>query len=686
MARPTPRTEDDDAVAMPLRFGDDTLLWAAWLYYEEGLTQGEIAEKMGLSRASVNTYLADARTRGIVNIEIAPDRFRELSIAQALKDHFNLQDCLVIPTEGDGRPLIARLGAAGAQVLRSVVRAGDTIAVTWGRTVLALAEALDHPGLADVRVVQATGGTTARIPWTPEACASRLAKALDARCIPLSAPAIVSSPEVRELLLHEPVLAEQMAILAEANRIVMGISSLRPESTIHTSGFLDGIDRHAHYDAAVGSIVGRFISARGQPVRGPLTDRTIGLDLEMLQRIPQRIAVAGGIDKIAAILAALRAKHVNVLVTDTATGRGILKAEGWVEPLRRAQAETVLPALARSHAKKLINAPQDAVDESLGGALLAHETLIAPVPGTTRAVMTASAPRPGKVAIVIGGGAGHEPGFWGFVGPGLADAAAVGNIFAAPPPGPILAASRAVHGGAGLLYIYGNFSGDVMNFEMAAEMAEAEGMRVRQIVTIDDIASSPVDSRASRRGVAGNIFVFKIAGAAADRMLTLEACEALARRAATRTYTMGLALEAARLLDTRRPSFELGPDDMEIGVGVHGEPGVVRQKVASADDCADLLLDRILAEMQPAHGDRVAVLVNSLGGTPAMELYILHRRVRQRLKAHGLIVHTSLVGPYYTSLDMEGVSLSLLHLDDDLAALLDHPCRSPAVTVLERAP
>ncbi len=682
MARQPQKSESDATVAMPLRFGDDTLLWAAWLYYEEGLTQGEIAEKMGLSRASVNTYLADARIRGIVNIEIAPDRFRELSIAQALKGHFGLQDCLVIPTDGGDRPLIARLGAAGAQVLKSFVRPGDTIAVTWGRTVLALADALDHPGLADLRVVQATGGTTARIPWTPEACASRLAEALTARCIPLSAPAIVSSPEMREMLLREPVLAEQMAILAEADRIVMGISSLRPESTIHTSGFLDGVDQHSYYHAAVGSIVGRFISARGEPVMGPLHDRTIGLDLEMLRRIPQRIAVAGGIDKIAAILAALRAKHVNVLVTDTATGRGILNAEGWIEPLRRAEAPSSLPAMARSHAKKLINAPQDAVDECLAGALLAHESLIVPVPGSPRAVMAAAAPRPGKVGIVIGGGSGHEPGFWGFVGRGLADAAAVGNIFAAPPPGPILAASRAVNGGAGLLYIYGNFSGDVMNFEMAAEIAEAEGLRVRQIVTIDDIASAPLESRASRRGVAGNIFVFKIAGAAADRMLSLEACEFITRRAASRTYTMGLALEPARLLDTRRPSFELGPEDMELGVGVHGEPGVVRRALASADDCADLLLDRILAEMKPVHGDRVAVLVNSLGGTPAMELYILHRRVRQRLKAHGLIVDASLVGPYYTSLDMEGVSLTLLHLDDELTSLLHHPCRSPAVTVL----
>lgn len=675
-------TDEGGAIVMPLRYGDDPLLWAAWLYYEEGLTQGDIAERMGLSRASVNAYLADARTRGIVNIEITQDKFRSLTIAQALREHFNLQDCLVIPTEGGERSLIARLGDAGARALKRFVRSGDTVAVTWGRTVLALADQLDHPGLQDVRVVQATGGTTATIPWTPETCASRLAKALNARTIPISAPAIVSSPEIRAMLLREPVLAEQLAVLAEADRIVMGISSLRPESTIHTSGFLESGIQHSHYQDAVGSIVGRFISARGAPVIGPMNDRTIGIDLDALRRIPQRIAVAGGVDKVPAILAALRGGHVNVLVTDAATGRGILTAEGYKDTPRRSAPEPQAPLRARSQVKKLINSPQDAVDEALKGALLAHEQIIAAVPGAPRAIRALHGPRPGKVAIVIGGGAGHEPGFWGYVGRGLADAAAVGNIFASPPPDPILAASHAVQGGAGVLFLYGNFSGDVMNFDMAAELLAAEGIAVRSVVTTDDIASSPRESRAARRGVAGNVFIFKIAGAAADRLLPLEACEAIARHANARTYTMGLALEPGSLLDSRRPSFDLGPDEMEIGVGVHGEPGVLRRGLASADECADLLLDRILEEMAPAEGDEVAVLVNSLGSTPAMELYILLRRVRQRLKARGVRVHSSLIGPYYTSLDMAGVSLSLLHLDKDLKPLLEAPCQSAALTVI----
>lgn len=676
--RTGPRIEDDKPT-MPLRFGDDPLLWASWLYYEEGLTQGVIAEKMGVSRPSVNAYLADARSRGIVNIEISPDKFRTLTIAKALRDHFKLDDCLVIPTDGGERSLIARLGDASSQVLRRTMRSSDTLAVTWGRTVLSLADQIVLPGLKDVRVVQATGGTTAKIPWTPEACASQLAKALNARAIPISAPAIVSSAAMRDMLMREAVLAEQLGILAEANSILMGISSLRPESTIHTSGFLDTGMQHSHYQDAVGSIVGRFISARGEPVIGPMHDRIIGLDLDQLRRIPQRIAVAGGMDKVGAILAALRGGYVSVLVTDFATGRGILNAEGYRDtPSRPADAPDGAPP-PRTHVKKLINRPKDAVDEALRGALLAHEQVIAPVPGTTRAVRAVEGPKPGKVAVVIGGGAGHEPAFWGYVGPGMADAAVVGNIFASPPPDPIIAATRAVNGGAGVLYIYGNFSGDVMNFETASELMEAEGIPVRSIITTDDIASSPFETRLSRRGVAGSIFTFKIAGAAAARMLPLDACEALARHCNTRTYTMGLALEPCSLPDTQQPSFGLGPDDMEIGVGVHGEPGVERRATETADGCADLLLDRILEELSAKEGDDVALLVNSLGGTPNFELYIVLRRVRQRLKARGIHVHRSLVGQYYTSLDMVGVSLSVLHLDADLKALFDSPSRSAAI-------
>ncbi|WP_279482402.1 bifunctional sugar-binding transcriptional regulator/dihydroxyacetone kinase subunit DhaK [Aureimonas sp. SK2] len=667
---------------IPLRFGDDALLWAAWLYHEEGMTQGDIAGEMGISRASVNAYLAEARARGLVTIEIEPQQFRALSVADALRERFGLEDCLVVPTQGGERSLAARLGSAGAKALAQVARSGDTLAVTWGRTILALAEALRLPGLSDVRVVQATGSTTAKIPWTPEACAQRLAEALGARCIPLAAPAIVSSAAMRDMLVAEAVLTEQMAVLGEANRILFGISSLRPESTIHTSGFLDDAALHDHYRHAVGSIAGRFLSADGEPVPGPLDGRTVGIDLAALRTVPQRIAVAGGSDKVAAVLGALRGGFASILVTDAVTGWGILTADGWRERPRRAAEPPSPPASGqRTHVKKMLNDPRAAVDEALEGAVAAHGHLIGFVPGFSRSVRAVRGPRPGKVGVVIGGGAGHEPAFWGYVGPGLADATAVGNIFSAPPPAPILAAARAADGGAGVLFVYGNFSGDVMNFDMAADEAMAAGIPVRSVVTVDDVASAPADAIGSRRGVAGNVFAFKIAGAAADRMMSLEACEAITRRACSQTFSMGIALEPSSMPETRRPSFVLGQDDMEIGVGVHGEPGISRETLASADTVVDIILDRLFAEMHLSEGDRVAVLVNSLGGTPAMELYIVQRRVSQRLRARQVRIVETLVGPYYTSLDMAGVSLSLLRLDDELQTLLRHPCRSVALSV-----
>lgn len=333
-------------------------------------------------------------------------------------------------------------------------------------------------------------------------------------------------------------------------------------------------------------------------------------------------------DKVQAILAALRGGYVTALVTDADTARAILNSEGYEDrPMRGPERPTeALPE--RIRVKKFLNRPRDAVDEAIAGALLAHENRLVAVDGVPRAIRARQAPRPGKVGLVIGGGSGHEPGFLGYVGQGMADAVAVGNVFAAPPPDPILAATIAADGGAGVLHIFGNFSGDLMNFEMAAEMAEAKGIPVRTVVTTDDIASAPLDARSARRGVAGNVFVFKIAGAACNRMLSLDRCADLASRAAERCMTMGVALEPGASIDTGRPSFSLGPDAMEIGVGVHGEPGVTRTEVKSADETADLIVDRILDEIDLANGTEVALLVNSLGSTPQMELYILNRRLQ----------------------------------------------------------
>jgi phosphoenolpyruvate---glycerone phosphotransferase subunit DhaK len=324
--------------------------------------------------------------------------------------------------------------------------------------------------------------------------------------------------------------------------------------------------------------------------------------------------------------------------------------------------------------QKLINKGADAVDEMLEGVLAAHGDKLTRPEKAPRAIVARNGPRKGKVALIIGGGSGHEPTFLGYVGKGLADAAAIGNVFASPPPQPAVDAALAVHGGAGVLFMYGNYAGDVMNFDMATELLELEGIEARTVRTTDDIASAPRDQREKRRGVAGNVFIFKAAGAAADKMLPLEEVERIARHANARTYTLGVALAPCSLPETRRLNFEIALGDMEIGMGIHGEPGMRREKLRPADAVVDDIMDAIFKEMQPAQGDRVAVLVNSLGATPLMELYIMHRRVAQRIAEADLVLHSSLVGPYCTSLEMAGASITLMHLDDELQALIERPC------------
>lgn len=324
--------------------------------------------------------------------------------------------------------------------------------------------------------------------------------------------------------------------------------------------------------------------------------------------------------------------------------------------------------------KKLINNPDNLIEEMLEGILAAHPNHLKQVENSSRAIIAKHGPREGKVGLMIGGGSGHEPTFLGFVGKGLADAAAIGNVFASPPPDPALECAKAIDGGNGVLFMYGNYAGDVMNFDMAAEMAAMDDIEVRTVLTTDDIASAPASNRDERRGVAGNFFIFKAAGAACDKMLSFDECERIARKANDHTYTMGVALGACSLPHTLLPNFELGPDEMEIGMGIHGEPGVARGPLQSADDVTDALLDRILEEMSPSRGERVAVLVNSLGATSLMELYVMNRRVKQRLDAEGIITHATWVGPYCTSLEMAGASVTVHHLDDELTDMLEHPC------------
>ncbi len=331
--------------------------------------------------------------------------------------------------------------------------------------------------------------------------------------------------------------------------------------------------------------------------------------------------------------------------------------------------------------KKLINAPENIISEMIEGMVAAHPDMLKVEGPTGRAVVAVDGPRDGKVGIVIGGGSGHEPAFAGYVGRGLADAAAVGNVFASPSPAQISDAARAADGGVGVLMLYGNYTGDVMNFTMAAEELAAEGIPVRHVAVADDVASAPAERKQERRGIAGDFFVFKIAGAAADLGEPLARVEALAQAANEATRSMGVALGACSLPQTGKPNFTIGDDEMEIGMGLHGEPGIRRQKLAPADQVTDELMDSVLVELGLASGDRVAVLVNGLGSTAQIELYLVFRRVKQRLDALGVSVHASWVGEYATSLEMAGASVTLIKLDDTLQALLDHPCRTPALTV-----
>ena len=324
--------------------------------------------------------------------------------------------------------------------------------------------------------------------------------------------------------------------------------------------------------------------------------------------------------------------------------------------------------------KKIMNDPDQVIEEMLEGIIAAHPRHLRQIADSPRSVVAVDGPRPGKVGLVIGGGSGHEPTFLGYVGRGLADAAAIGNVFASPPPDPILECAKAASGGAGVLFMYGNYAGDVMNFDMAAEMAAMDDVEVRTVLSTDDVASAPRDRIADRRGVAGNFFIFKAAGAACDMMMRFDECERIARKANDHTYTMGVALGPCSLPQTRKPNFEIGSDEMEIGMGIHGEPGIARGKLTSADAITDTMLDAIFAEMNPSRGDSVAVLVNSLGSTSLMELYIMNRRVSQRLNDMGVKTHASWVGPYCTSLEMAGASITLHHLDGELQKMLDHPC------------
>ncbi|PWE54305.1 dihydroxyacetone kinase subunit DhaK [Metarhizobium album] len=325
-------------------------------------------------------------------------------------------------------------------------------------------------------------------------------------------------------------------------------------------------------------------------------------------------------------------------------------------------------------AKKIINDPKKVVAEMLDGLVLANDGRIARVPGHAAIVRT-DLPE-SKVAVLIGGGSGHEPLFHGFVGRNMGDGAACGQVFAAPSPDIIVAAAKAVHRGKGVLFLYGNYAGDTMNFDMAAELLEDEDIEVRTVRIADDVAAAPPERKYDRRGIAGDLLMIKIAGGAASELETLDDVVRVVEKAGDNVRSIGVAVSAGSIPETGKPTFELADDEIEIGMGAHGEAGVSRQKLLPADAVADQLMDKILNDLPFQSGDEVALLINNLGATTMMEMLIVNRRIRQILDERGIKVHRTDVGTWLTVQEMAGFSVTLMKLDDELKRYLDMPAES----------
>ena len=328
--------------------------------------------------------------------------------------------------------------------------------------------------------------------------------------------------------------------------------------------------------------------------------------------------------------------------------------------------------------KKLINRPEDVVREELEGIAAAHSDRVR-VSLDPYYVMRTDAPVQGKVAVVSGGGSGHEPMHGGFVGMGMLDAACPGEVFTSPTPDQILAATKAVSGGAGVLHIVKNYTGDILNFEMAADLAKEDGILVEAVVTNDDVAVQDSLYTAGRRGVGVTVLAEKICGAAAEGGRSLSEVAELCRKVNANGRTMGMALTSCTVPAAGKPTFELGEDEMELGIGIHGEPGRERRQLATADEIVEVLATTVVDDLPFKSGDRVLAFVNSMGGTPLIELYVVYRALDRFLKGRGIAIERNLVGPYITSLEMAGTSITLLRLDDELVRLWDAPVNTPGL-------
>lgn len=327
--------------------------------------------------------------------------------------------------------------------------------------------------------------------------------------------------------------------------------------------------------------------------------------------------------------------------------------------------------------RKIINDPELVEDQTVDGMLAAFPGHLKRIGATKRGLVRGDAPVQGKVAIATGGGSGHLPLFLGYVGQGLASGCSVGNVFSSPSSEDMFEVTKAVNGGEGVLYLYGNYSGDTMNFDMASEMADMEGIQVKTSLGRDDVTSAPNAEMQRRRGVAGIFFGFKIAGAAAEEGRDLDGVHAAAEAAVFNTRSMGVALSGTTIPAAGEPGFTVDEGQMEMGMGIHGERGVELGPLLTADEIAGQMLDKILPDLPFSSGDSAAVLVNSLGATAPEELYILYNKASQILKDRGVNIHKAFIGEYATSMEMSGASISVCKLDDDMTKLLDAPAYSP---------
>ncbi|WP_326513479.1 dihydroxyacetone kinase subunit DhaK [Clostridium intestinale] len=331
--------------------------------------------------------------------------------------------------------------------------------------------------------------------------------------------------------------------------------------------------------------------------------------------------------------------------------------------------------------KKIINNPELVVEDMLAGMIAAHPDYVRKLENAT-VLVRANSPVQGKVALVSGGGSGHEPSHGGYVGKGMLDGAVAGAVFTSPTPDQVYEAIKAVDSGNGVLLVIKNYTGDVMNFEMAKDMAEMEGIQVSTVVVNDDVAVENSTYTAGRRGIAGTVFIHKLAGAKAETGASLEEVTRVAEKVIDNVRSMGMSISSCIVPAAGKPNFTLAENEIEIGMGIHGEPGTHREEIKTSDEITEHLVNKILDDMHLEDGTEVAVMVNGLCSTPLMELYIVNKKVNEMLTEKGIKIHKTFVGEFMTSLEMAGFSVTILKLDDELKELLDAPADTPALRVL----